>query len=90
MVACASVCLRRAARGERAKIVRFGRFLANEKVTVARLLEGWGERTSAAVAGRHVLAIQDTSDICFAPPRPGAAGWARSAKAAGAACGCTP
>lgn len=65
MVACASVCLRRAAAGERAKIVRFGRFLANEKVTVARLLEGWGERTSAAVAGRHVLAIQDTSDICF-------------------------
>ena len=65
MVACASVCLRRTAGGERAKIVQFGRFLANDRVTVAHLLDGWGEQTSAAVAGRHVLAIQDTSEICF-------------------------
>jgi Transposase DDE domain len=65
MVGCESVCLRRAAGGERAKIVQFGRFLANEKVTLERLLDGWGERTCAAAAGRHVLAIQDTSEFCF-------------------------
>jgi hypothetical protein len=34
-------------------------------VTVERLIEGWSEQTRAAVAGRHVLAIQDTSEIHF-------------------------
>jgi Transposase DDE domain len=29
------------------------------------LVAGWGERTAVAVAGRHVLAIQDTSEINF-------------------------
>ena len=29
--------------------------LGNERVTVEELIAGWGERTSAAVAGRHVL-----------------------------------
>lgn len=59
-----SVCLRRLG-NDRAGEVRFGRFLANDKVTVARLLEGWGEQTATAVVGRHVLAIQDTSEINF-------------------------
>ena len=51
--------------GSRAREVSFGRFLANEKVTVERLIEGWSEQTRLAVAGRHVLAIQDTSEINF-------------------------
>ena len=34
-------------------------------MTVKRLIEGWSELTPAAVAGRHVLAIQDTSEIHF-------------------------
>lgn len=34
-------------------------------MTVERLIEGWSELTGAAVAGRHVLAIQDTSEIHF-------------------------
>jgi hypothetical protein len=46
--------------------VQFGRFLANPKVTVERLIEGWGEQTAAVASGRHVLAIQDTSEINFA------------------------
>jgi len=29
------------------------------------LLAGWGEQTAIAAAGRHVLAIQDTSEINF-------------------------
>jgi hypothetical protein len=34
-------------------------------VTVAGLIEGWGAPTASAVSGRHVLAIQDTSEINF-------------------------
>jgi hypothetical protein len=64
-VAREGVCLRRLG-DRRADQVRFGRFLANCKVTVDRLIEGWSDRTAAAVAGRHVLAIQDTSEFNFA------------------------
>ncbi len=42
-----------------------GRFLANPKVTSERLIEGWGLEAEQACAGRHVLAIQDTSEINF-------------------------
>ncbi len=34
-------------------------------MTVERLIEGWSGQTRTAVAGRHVLAIQDTSEIHF-------------------------
>jgi hypothetical protein len=34
-------------------------------VTLAALLAGWSEQTALAAAGRHVLAIQDTSEINF-------------------------
>src|SRR5215217_6411393 len=49
----------------RSQAVRFGRFLANENVTVERLIDGWSEQTSVAARGRHVLAIQDTTEINF-------------------------
>jgi len=65
MVVRAASCVREAAEGDRAQIVRYGRFLANEKVTLPALLAGWGEQTALAAAGRHVLAIQDTSEINF-------------------------
>jgi Transposase DDE domain len=65
MVVRASSCVRRAACGDRAQVVRYGRFLANEKVTLQALLAGWSEQTEVAAAGRHVLAIQDTSEINF-------------------------
>lgn len=64
MVAHGSICLRRLS-GSRAGQVRFGRFLANPAVTLERLLAGWAEPTRAAATGRHVLAIQDTSEIGF-------------------------
>ena len=41
------------------------RFLANERVTVDKLIEGWSERTRGATVGRHALAIHDTSEIKF-------------------------
>ena len=69
MVHAGSTCLRRAADGKRRSEVQFNRFLANPKVTVERLVAGWGEATGAAAVGRHVLAIQDTSEINFRTTR---------------------
>src|SRR5258708_12313444 len=66
MVVGKDVCLRRLAKGNRAREVRFNRFLGNAKVTTAALIEGWSEGTAAAAEGRHILAIQDTSEINFA------------------------
>ncbi len=65
MVAGKDVCLRRLAKGVRGREVRFNRFLGNVKVTTERVIESWSEGTAAA-EGRHVLAIQDTSEISFA------------------------
>jgi len=45
--------------------MRFWRFLSNPRVTVKALIAGWSEQTKMAVRGRHVLAIQDTSEIPF-------------------------
>jgi hypothetical protein len=66
MVAGKDVCLRQLAKGNRAREVQFNRFLGNAKVTTARVIESWSEGTAAAAAGRHILAIQDTSEINFA------------------------
>jgi hypothetical protein len=66
MVVCANVCVRRLAQGRWAAQMRFWRFLANDRVTVDKLVEGWSDQTRVAAAGRHVLAIQDTSEIKFA------------------------
>ena len=65
MVAGKDVCLRRLARGVRAREVCFNRFLGNAKVTTERVIESWSEGTVSAAEGRHVLAIQDTSEINF-------------------------
>jgi Transposase DDE domain len=65
MVAGKDVCLRRLARGVRAREVRFNRFLGNAKVTTERIIDSWSGGTGAAAEGRHVLAIQDTSEINF-------------------------
>ena len=62
MVSQQTVCLRRLA-GNRAREVKFGRWLANDKVTSQALLANAYARTGAAAAGRHVLAIQDTSEL---------------------------
>jgi hypothetical protein len=62
MVARKTVCLRQLG-GDRAGEERIGRFFANDKVTVAKIVESWSDRTPAAAAGRHVLAIQDTTEV---------------------------
>lgn len=66
MVAGKDVCLRRLSKGDRAREVRFNRLLGNDRVTTERIIESWSEGTVAAAEGRHVLAIQDTSEINFA------------------------
>ncbi|TAN79115.1 MAG: IS4 family transposase [Magnetospirillum sp.] len=66
MVARESICLRRLAGGRRGGIVGYSRFLANPRVTVEALVEGWGAEIAEACTDRHVLAIQDTSEINFA------------------------
>jgi len=58
MVARTSICLRRLAGGRRSGIVGFSRFLANPRVTVEALLDGWGgAELSQGCEGRHILAI---------------------------------
>jgi len=70
IVANQCLSLRRLAGGDRAAEVGYGDFLANSRVTVSRLIESWSDLTRTAVAGRHVLAIQDTSEIHIST-RPG-------------------
>lgn len=65
MVEAETVCLRRLGQS-RSGIVRFGRFLANPRVTAQALIEGWSTGVAAAVAGRHILAVQDTCEVHFA------------------------
>jgi len=64
MVACKTVCLRRLG-GSRGGELQAGRFFANPKVTAAKIVDGWSDLTGAAVAGRHVLAIQDPTEVKF-------------------------
>ncbi|HYH39765.1 MAG TPA: IS4 family transposase [Azospirillum sp.] len=65
MVRLGSVCLRRLSEGRRRVEVCFHRLLHNPKVTADLIIAGWAEPTVAASAGRHVLAIQDTSELTF-------------------------
>jgi hypothetical protein len=64
MVALKTVCLRRLG-GNRGGELQAGRFFANPKVTAERIVAGWSQLTGAAAVGRHVLAIQDTTEIKF-------------------------
>jgi len=64
MVEKRSCTLRRLGAG-RAEEVGVGRFLGNDKVTVEEIVAGASQPLGQAAAGRHVLAIQDTSEINF-------------------------
>lgn len=57
-------CLRRLG-GDRAGAVRFGRFLHNRRVTVEEMLARAADHAARASQGRHVLAIQDTTELNF-------------------------
>jgi hypothetical protein len=49
--------------GSRAGEIRITRFLRNRAVNVEEMIETASARTCARVAGRHVLAIQDTTTV---------------------------
>lgn len=69
MVARKTVCLKHLG-VNRGGELGTGRFFANKKVTVKRIVASWSEPTVTAVAGRHVLALQDTTEVSIAT-RPG-------------------
>ncbi len=58
------VCLRGLG-GTRAKEVKFGRFLRNEKVPVQSLVQAETKRVATLIPSRHILALQDTSEINY-------------------------
>jgi hypothetical protein len=65
MLCTRSICLRQMAQGDWAANMSFWRFIDNPQVTIDKLIGGWSQQTPTAVRGRHVLAIQDTSEIKF-------------------------
>ncbi len=65
MVQLGTSCLRRLAQGKETLEIRFGRFLRNPQVTVEQIIKAGSEETARAVAERHVLAIQDTSELNY-------------------------
>jgi len=64
MVERKTVQLKRLANG-RSEEIRWGRWLRNKKVTEKMLIQSELSRTSQLVKGRHVLAIQDTTEINY-------------------------
>jgi hypothetical protein len=59
-----TACLRRLG-GDRAGAVRFGRFLRNKRVTSEAMVAAAADHAAKAARGRHVLAIQDTTELNF-------------------------
>jgi hypothetical protein len=59
-----TVCLRNLA-DDRAEQARFKRFLASEAVTVEEMVSHRAMFVAEAAGGRHVLAIQDTSEVNY-------------------------
>jgi hypothetical protein len=64
MIERQEVCIRKLA-DTRPEQVRFRRFLGNTAVTVAEMVAHRATFVAAAARGRHVLAIQDTSEINY-------------------------
>lgn len=57
--------IRSLARGKRARQMQFQRFLHNDAVTTAEMARTAAAHTSRLVRGRHVLAIQDSSELVY-------------------------
>jgi hypothetical protein len=63
-----AVCLRKVG-DDRAEHVKFRRFLLNKSVTVKEMVSHRAVLAAKAAVGRHVLAIQDTSEINYEAQR---------------------
>lgn len=64
MIERGTVCLRRLA-DNRATQKRFGRLLEHPNVSPEEIIRHGSSRTAVAAAGRHVLAIQDSSQLDY-------------------------
>ena len=64
LVARPGPCIRRLG-GKRAAEMQFRRLLHNRSVTAAEMSQHAGQRTGERVAGRHVVAVQDTSELAL-------------------------
>jgi hypothetical protein len=67
-------CIRRLG-GTRAREMQFTRFLRNSSVTATEMSRHAGDQTSRRVAGRDVIAIQDTSELVLGGRRAATAGY---------------
>ncbi len=72
-----SMCLHSLAE-DRNEALAFGRFLDNSSVSSGEMLVTAGRLTSQRVVGRHVLAIQDTTELDFPGHVAGKRGFGRS------------
>lgn len=63
-----TICLRQLG-DTRAEQVAFRRFVSNDRVTVSKMVVHQRTRVAKACAGRHVLVIQDTSEINYESQR---------------------
>jgi hypothetical protein len=59
-----TLCVHRLAR-DRNQAIQFGRFLDNPTVSTHEMLVHAARQTNRAASGRHVLAIQDTTELHF-------------------------
>lgn len=59
-----TVCLRQLG-GNRAGEMKLGRWLSNEHVTVSELVENITSKSVASTLGRHILGIQDSTEINY-------------------------
>jgi hypothetical protein len=59
-----TLCIHRLAE-DRNQTIRFNNFLANPAVSTHEMLVTAARRTNQCAAGRHVLAIMDTTDVLF-------------------------
>lgn len=73
MIERSTVCVRQLS-DERAEQKRIYRFLKHPNVTRQEIIRHGSERTAKAAVGRHVLAIQDTSEFDFSAHRQRTAG----------------
>jgi hypothetical protein len=60
-----TLCVHRLAE-TRNQALQFNRFLANRAVTTDEMLATAGRQTATRAAGRHVLAVEDTTELHFA------------------------
>ena len=73
-----TLCLPQLAK-DRNQFVQFGRFVANPAVTTQEMLASTARLTDQRAAGRHVLAIMDTTDLRFATHEASKRGFGRDA-----------